>query len=167
MNRADYFWPLIALGAAVALTLGGTAVYRHFKQRGIRNNNPGNLRLTWITWTGKVPNRDNTDGAFEQFRDYQGTPGHVWGLRAMYKDVRGDVIRKGQDTPRKLISSYAPPHENETARYIANVAAALKIGADDRIQDAHYPALLGAIIRQENGIQPYPDADIRRAIALA
>lgn len=165
-NRAA-LWAFIALGVLIVMGMGGTAVYRHYKQRGIRNNNPGNLVKTTIPWTGKVPAASNTDSRFEQFRDYNGTPGHIWGLRALFKDVRGDVESKGQNTIRRLITSYAPAHENDTAAYIAAVASAVGVSADAAIQATHYPALIAAIVKHENGINPYPDTDIRRAIALA
>ena len=45
--------------------------------RGIRNNNPLNIRLNPDNrWQGKVPPKHNSDGAFEQFHD------PIMGLRA-------------------------------------------------------------------------------------
>lgn len=167
MNQKANLWAFLILGGLIVFGVGGVAVYRHFKERGIRNNNPGNLVKTSIPWTGKVPAEQNTDSRFEQFRDYNGVPGHIWGLRALFKDVRGDVERKGLNTIRRLIGTYAPPHENNTAAYIATVAAAVGISADAPIAATHYPALVAAIVKHENGVQPYPAADIARAIALA
>jgi len=146
---------------------GGAVTYRHFKQRGIRNNNPGNLVKTGIAWKGKVPHARNKDSRFEQFEDYQGVPGHLWGIRAMFHDMRSDITKKGQNTIRKLITAYAPPHENNTAAYIAAVAKAVGIGPDAAILPVHYPALVASVINHENGIQPYPMADISRAMGLA
>ena len=38
--------------------------------RGIRNNNPLNIRLNPDNrWQGRVPPKHNSDGAFEQFQD--------------------------------------------------------------------------------------------------
>lgn len=72
--------------------------------RGIRNNNPGNLRVTPDKWVGKIPLSQNTDlnKSFEQFTEIK------YGIRAMLIDLLGD-IGKGKDTIRKLISEYAPP----------------------------------------------------------
>lgn len=161
-------WIWAAGGVAALVLLGGGAAvtYRHFKQRGIRNNNPGNLVKTAIAWKGKVPHELNTDSRFEQFQDTAGTPGHIWGIRAMFMDIRSD-IRKGLVTVRKLITEYAPAHENNTAAYIAAVSGALGIGPDAPIAPGHYPALVAAIIKHENGVQPYPAADIAQAIRLA
>jgi hypothetical protein len=45
--------------------------------RGIRNNNPLNIRLNPDNrWQGRVPPKHNSDGAFEQFED------PIMGLRA-------------------------------------------------------------------------------------
>lgn len=134
--------------------------YKKFKQRGIRNNNPGNLVKTSIAWQGKVPHSQNTDSRFEQFISPE------YGIRAMFIDVRND-IRKGANTVRRLITAYAPPFENNTAAYIAAVAKAIKKAPDDVITSEDYEELVTAIIKQENGVQPYSAIMIRRAIALA
>lgn len=140
--------------------------YTHFKQRGIRNNNPGNLIRTAIDWRGKVPHERNTDTRFEQFETTAGVPGHIWGIRAMLMDVRSD-IRKGLTTIKALITEYAPPVENNTAAYIKAVSSAVGIAPDAPILIAHYPALMAAIIKHENGVNPYPPADILKAIQMA
>ena len=158
---------VFAWSAAAVLLAGGGIVYRNYKQRGIRNNNPGNLTITSIAWKGKVPIERNKDGRFEQFEDFQGIPGHIWGLRAMFMDLRGDVQKRGLTTVRKLISSYAPPSENDTTAYIAAVAAKLKKSPDAALAPADLLPLQAAIIEHENGIQPYPLADLQRAAAIA
>lgn len=129
-----------------------------FEPRGIRNNNPGNLVITSIDWKGKVPVAQNTDKTFEQFTQ------PLWGVRAMFMDVRGDIEKDGLNTIRKLITAYAPPKENNTAAYIQSVVNRVGIGADARILPAHYLNLLKAIIQHENGKQPYSDALIIEAM---
>lgn len=80
--------------------------------RGLRNNNPGNLRITPIDWEGKIPNSENSDGAFEQFYYVR------WGLRALMRDIIND-INKGLNTVEMLISAYAPASDNNhTQAYI-------------------------------------------------
>lgn len=128
------------------------------EKRGIRNNNPGNLVITNIDWKGKVPVSKNTDGKFEQFTQ------PLWGIRAMFMDIRGDIEKDGLNTIRKLITAYAPKIENNTAAYIQAVVNRVGIGADARIMPAHYLSLLKAIIHHENGKQPYSDALIIEAI---
>jgi hypothetical protein len=99
--------------------------------RGIRNNNPGNLVLTNIPWRGKVPNKENTDRHFEQFRDTDGVKGIIWGIRAMMMDLKGDIVKDGLNTIRRLIEEYAPKHENNTEAYIARVSRMTGIGPNE------------------------------------
>lgn len=131
------------------------------KSRGIRNNNPGNLVKTPDPWKGKVPHAQNTDGQFEQFIQPE------YGIRAMFIDIKGDISKRKQNTVRKLISSYAPKHENNTAAYIAAVTKAIGKGADTLLTANDYFPLIKAIIKHENGEQPYSDEVIKKAMALA
>jgi hypothetical protein len=85
---------------------------------GLRNNNPGNLR-PGSNWLGKV----GTTGGFLVFSDI------TWGLRAMAIVIRND-IKKGLNTIRLYIGSYAPASENPTDSYISRVASATGINAD-------------------------------------
>ena len=126
--------------------------------RGIRNNNPGNLVITNIAWKGKVTKAMNTDKVYEQFIE------PLWGIRAMFMDVRGDIEKDGLNTIRKLITEYAPKFENNTAAYISFVSNKLGIGPDTKIQPSQYLNLLKAIIQQENGKQPYGDDLIIKAM---
>jgi hypothetical protein len=115
--------------------------------RGIRNNNPGNLRITSIAWQGKIPVSQNTDGAFEQFLKYK------FGIRAMLKDLQNDYRQDGRRTITALINAYAPSSENDTARYISDVSAWTGIGANTTLSDnyATWKKLVIAMARKENG----------------
>jgi hypothetical protein len=65
--------------------------------RGIRNNNPLNIRLNPDNaWQGKVPPKHNSDGAFEQFED------PIMGLRAAAVLLIAHYDRRHLDTIRKL-----------------------------------------------------------------
>jgi hypothetical protein len=80
--------------------------------RGLRNNNPGNLRYTpSIKWVGQT----GSDGAFSIFSNL------AYGIRAYGMDLRND-IKKGKNTIDKLIYEFAPPSENNTEAYINNVS---------------------------------------------
>jgi hypothetical protein len=77
--------------------------------RGIRNNNPLNIRLNPDNrWQGKVPPKHNSDGAFEQFED------PIMGLRAAAVLLIAHYDRRHLDTIRKLVEVWAPPNENDT-----------------------------------------------------
>lgn len=122
--------------------------------RGLRNNNPGNVRVPWPTpdrnpWQGRVPISQNTDKnkAFEQFISLE------YGLRALMINARTQ-IKKGNNTIRKLIYTWAPPTENHTNGYIAYVAKQLQMSADQVIpalDKTFFIKLAKAISEQENG----------------
>ena len=161
-NEQKLLVAAVAVAAVIYFSKDGIVnTYKQFKQRGIRNNNPGNLVKTAIAWLGKVPHAQNTDSRFEQFVSPE------YGIRAMFKDIKNDIANKGQNTVKKLITAYAPPSENNTQAYINVVAKAIGKGANDTITPSDYPALLKAIIKHENGVQPYPDDLINKGIALA
>ncbi|CAD0006566.1 hypothetical protein [Flavobacterium salmonis] len=132
--------------------------------RGIRNNNPGNLVLTNITWQGKIPNSQNTDGHFEQFTEVK------YGIRAMLRDLTND-ISKGKNTIRKLITEYAPPSENDTQKYIDVISKSVGLTPDQKIQivdSKFYLVIARAIIKREcapNHDLIY-DSDIQDAIDI-
>lgn len=150
-------WALAIVGALILIG-GGTAV--SFKVRGLRNNNPGNLRLTGINWQGKVPNDQNTDGEFEQFYNAED------GVRAMARDLLTGY-RRGENTIRKIINQYAPNTENNTTAYIQSVVSQTGVPADATYPPAKILDLVKAIIKHENGINPYGDQMLERAVERA
>lgn len=112
--------------------------------RGIRNNNPGNLRKTSIPWKGKIA---GTDPSFEQFETF------VWGLRAKILDIRNDIQKDGTNTINKLISEFAPPSENNTGGYIDQVCQYMSYTPDQILtgEREEMRRLSKIIIRIENG----------------
>ena len=127
--------------------------------RGVRNNNPGNLRHG-APWQGLADKQ--ADPAFCVFTE------PVWGIRALAKTLLTYHVRYGIATVEGLIRRFAPPSENNTRAYTAAVAHACSVAPLEVIDVAEYlPDLVTAIIRHENGCQPYDAATIRRAIALA
>lgn len=153
MKRDQYiFWGV----AALLLFGGGTVVYS--KIRGIRNNNPGNIRLTNppTPWVGAVT--PNTDGDFVQFD----TPEH--GIRALAIILLHDVAN-GFRTPNQIIRRYSATDQDA---YVQNFADALGIDPDGEVSfPDQLPDAIGAIVSQENGINPYSDATIAAGIAMA
>ena len=89
--------------------------------RGIRNNNPLNIRIG-NTWLGEVKNP--TDNEFEQFV-------HVcYGLRAGFILLKRYINRYKLNTIEKIISRWAPHNENNTRSYINQVARGMNIAPD-------------------------------------
>lgn len=113
--------------------------------RGIRNNNPLNIRIG-NSWLGEVKNP--TDKEFEQFV-------HVcYGLRAGFILLRRYINRYRLNTIEKIISRWAPGNENNTHSYIDQVAKSMNIAPDTPL---HYKdretmcALVYAMVYVENG----------------
>ena len=159
MDDNDRTTIVALLLAALLVVGGGFAITR--LPRGIKNNNPGNIRRTGINWRGEVPDAEKTDPEFEQFIAPE------WGIRAIVREIRSN-LRRGEDTIREIITEWAPPSENPTARYIANVAERTGLNPDQAIDDARdMPGLVGAIILQENGTNPYTADMIALGIRLA
>lgn len=129
--------------------------------RGERNNNPGNIRLSGTQWQGQV---QGADPAFATFATPEA------GIRALAKLLKNYAARYGLRTVRKIITRWAPPTENDTAAYVASVAAALGVGPDQQI-DVTNPETLqrltAAIIRHENGRVVYAQSTINEGVMQA
>jgi hypothetical protein len=117
--------------------------------RGIRNNNPGNLRHgpKWQGLAQFQPDRD-----FSLFVDME------HGIRALLINLRTYVQTHNLQTVRQIISRWAPANENNTDAYVLAVAESLGVGPDQKIV-GDFGQLLGiakAIAHHENG----KDADL-------
>src|ERR1051325_1140718 len=110
--------------------------------RGIRNNNPGNLRPTGATWQGQTAVVDN----FMVFQDM------FYGCRALGTDLSNKFFR-GLNTVTKIINVYAPPMENNTIAYINAVAKSIGVGVNDQLtwNRATLAKFMRAVIMHENG----------------
>lgn len=153
-RAASGFWFVLA-GALAIATYGGV---KYVQARGIRNNNPGNIRLG-SQWAGQVPASEQTDAAFVQFISPE------YGIRAMNR-ILNSYASRGLVTIRSILNTWAPPTENNTAAYRANVSSALGVGQDAPLSNAQRPALIAAIIQHENGTQPYDASLIARGISM-
>ena len=117
--------------------------------RGIRNNNPLNIRKSKDKWKGLRAQQQ--DAAFCQFENME------WGWRAAFWLLTRTYYHTYRlFTIRTIVQKWAPPHENNTASYIANVSKLTGIGADEPIgipsdQPARWMMLGAAMAIQENG----------------
>ena len=113
--------------------------------RGIRNNNPLNIRVG-NKWKGEVENP--TDQDFEQF-----TCMH-YGLRAGFILLRRYIERYHLNTITEIISRWAPSTENNTRAYINRVSERVGISALEKISfndRKTMVALVDAMVLQECG----------------
>lgn len=92
--------------------------------RGIRNNNPLNIRIG-NAWVGEVEHP--TDNQFEQFTSM------VYGLRAGFIILRRYIERYHINTIEGIISRWAPNNENNTGRYILAVSSMMGISPSTEI----------------------------------
>lgn len=83
------------------------------KPRGIRNNNPLNIRIG-NSWLGEV--QYPTDASFEQFVEMK------WGVRAAFVILRRYMKRYNLRTIPEIVSRWAPRNENDTLSYIKRVS---------------------------------------------
>lgn len=112
--------------------------------RGVRNNNPGNIRKSKDVWVGQTGN----DGAFVTFA----TPAH--GIRATGRNLLS-YARQGYVTPEQIITRWAPPEDdNDTEGYIKFVSEYLNVPRDTRLDLTDLNTLTRlsmAIMIKENG----------------
>ena len=93
--------------------------------RGIRNNNPLNIRVGNV-WLGEVPYP--TDNEFEQFVSM------FYGLRAGFILLRRYIRRYHLTTVPDIISRWAPGSENNTVKYIDTVCQLSGIAPDTQMK---------------------------------
>ena len=144
--------------------------------RGIRNNNPGNIDFNPRNdWQGQLGlELGVTKPRFARFDSPEN------GIRALAKlliNYRGKdgmpgIGAPGIDTVRETISRWAPGSENDTESYIKAVARAVGVAPNQPIEIRKAAVVTGmvtAIIAHENGGNPYAPATIaegvRRALA--
>ena len=124
--------------------------------RGIRNNNPLNIRHSADQWQGA--REEQKDKSFVQFKSM------AYGYRAAWKTLQSYYHRfcmKSQPfTVRNIIGRWAPPNENDTESYIRSVLSLSGIGGKENLLppenvDCYYrlSKLLEAMTCMECGIR--------------
>jgi len=130
--------------------------------RGIRNNNPLNIRRSKDRWKGACT--EQKDKAFVQFKSM------AYGYRAAWKTLES-YWKYFHDLPkpfnvRNIISRWAPPTENDTERYIRTVLTLSGLGGNENFPQPsrgmcyeRMELLVRAMTTMECGI-PYKDVDV-------
>ena len=115
--------------------------------RGLRNNNPGNIRITKDKWKGLRPVQ--TDKDFFQFEEIK------WGYRALIRTLQNYRKRRGCETIADFIRRWAPESENDTSAYIRTVCMKMGVPSvyvpdvDDKITMCLFAAAISYV---ENGV---------------
>lgn len=116
--------------------------------RGIRNCNPGNIRITKDKWQGL--RTVQTDKEFFQFEEMK------WGYRALIRTLQNYRKRHGCRTITEFIRRWAPSCENNTMAYIKSVCNQLGVPSvfvpDIENRDTMC-AFAAAISLHENGVE--------------
>lgn len=120
--------------------------------RGIRNNNPGNIEFRGQPGA-------SSDGRFARFENAG------QGLSALAAQL-DRYNERGLNTVAKVIGTWAPNNENDTAAYVAAVSKKMGVApnAPLNLKDASVLSrLMGSMIGQENGYNPYDEIQLLSA----
>jgi len=128
----------------------------HIKSRGIRNNNPGNIRHG-DRWEGL--SKKQTDESFCQFINVK------YGIRAIFKILQSYKNNYNIFTIYKIIYRWAPPKDNnDTNSYIKSVISYMNnkekdiypvYNEESEINDSNNSVFVMALINHENGECPF------------
>ncbi|MCG9779492.1 structural protein P5 [Photobacterium damselae] len=163
-----------AVLAAALLFGGGVALYSGYKKKpiidvvpgimkptlGTKNNNPLNIRYNpankWQGMTG-------------QNKGYCTFESSVYGIRAGAVLMKNYITKYGLTSVKGLVNRWAPPSDNNpTQNYINYVAKRLGVSPNTAVlQVGDIPSLIKAMIHFENGMNPYSDETILKAVRLA
>jgi|LSPZ01.1.fsa_nt_gi hypothetical protein len=127
--------------------------------RGLRNNNPGNIRASADRFLGEVP---SPDGEFKKFT------GMEYGYRAMFVILATYLQKYGRNTIEKIVTAWAPAKENNTQAYIAAVVLYSGVAKNKPLTLASgddYIKIVAAMSRVENG-QPAESAEVAAGFGL-
>lgn len=114
--------------------------------RGLRNNNPGNIRQSAVVYEGEI--RPSQDKSFKQFKSV------AYGYRAMFV-ILDSYKRRGYRTLRDMLNRYAPPVENYTDKYIDFVCKKAGVLPDNTIETLSATTMIpiiSAMSQMENGV---------------
>jgi len=128
--------------------------------RGLRNNNPGNIRNSKTVWQGEItPSKDKS---FKQFKSMP------YGYRALIKLLQNYRMLYNLKTVADFIKRWAPENENNTAGYITRVCREMQVPSTyvpDINDKATMCAMAAAISQVENGVSAVM-ADVERGWEL-
>lgn len=127
--------------------------------RGIRNNNPLNIKWSSVNnWNGQT-GKDN--GGFSIFDN------PVNGIRAAARILK-NYRNRGVNTLREIITEWTRGDDPAMQQsYINHVSSVTKISQDGDVPASRYLDLLRVMILHENGKNPYTDSQILAGINAA
>ena len=114
---------------------------------GIRNNNPTNIRYA---------ERNDWNGQTGEHKGFCVFSHPKYGIRAAVKTLRS-YAKRGVETLEEIITTWAPPHENDTLNYVAFVEKQTGIDAGAVVFESDYYELLKAMCKMESGFKLTPE----------
>lgn len=128
--------------------------------RGLRNNNPLNIRHSSNTFVGEVSGGDK---AFKSFKSAD------YGYRAAFVILHTYLEKYHRDTIEEIIKAWAPPEDkNDTESYIASVEENSGIGRKESLTTKSgddYIKIVAAMSKVENG-KPAVVSDVEAGFKL-
>lgn len=115
--------------------------------RGLRNNNPGNIRRNKDKWKGLADVQ--TDPEFFQFKSIE------WGYRALIRSLQNYRRKYGIQNISEFIGRWAPPTENNTGGYVSRVCREMGVPStytpdvNDQTTMCNFAAAISLV---ENGV---------------
>lgn len=148
-------------GLAVLVTLTYIGSKPMTNTRGVRNNNPLNIKRG-NNWNGEtdIPN----DPVFESFKAPK------YGFRAGAKLLRNYQSLYGLNTVRELINRFAPNSENNTDTYVAFVAKEMGVSENEPLNlssDTTLAKLVHTMSKMESGNGAFSLSQAKAGVALA
>ena len=142
------------------MAAAGGAAYK--ATRGVRNNNPGNIRyVASQKWLGQIGH----DGAFVKFDTMEN------GTRALARLLKNYYNKHNAKSIAAIINRWAPPIENNTGAYIDAVSESVGYPSNNDMDAATFanklPRIMSAIARHENGKNVLSLAMSQRGVSLA
>ena len=113
--------------------------------RGLRNNNPGNIRHNGDHFQGEANGRDKSFKTFISM---------AHGYRAIFKILNTYQSKYALKSIKQMIERWAPRNENDTDAYIAFVSNFVGIDPDHAVDINDMSTMsniVAAISQQENG----------------
>lgn len=131
---------LAALGGGGAAPRAAAPAIPSGQTLATRNNNPGNIRDS--AFARSQPGYAGSEKGFAKFADPDSGRNAQLSLLQSYTS-------RGINTPAAIARRWAPPNENDTARYAATIAQDLGIGINDPVPVGKLHVIAGAQDRLE------------------
>ena len=121
--------------------------------RGLRNNNPLNIRRNSTQWQGLA--------AVQSDRDFFVFTAPEWGYRAAIKTLQNYKKLHNLETLGDMISRWAPNNENNTMGYIAAVCMRTGLSREHKVdvnKESEMCSIVEAMSFVENGVPANSEA---------